>query len=105
MRSKDNEILASMLTSFEARVISELEDVKSNVTLMQTGLATVTANQIAATNTHNTFRNELLSDGGRVHTLEQKQKSQDMWNKIQFLVILPITLTIHKVMTALGFRI
>jgi hypothetical protein len=51
------------------------------------------------------LRNELLGDGGRVTTLEKRMDDQEYWQNVKTIVVIPLLLTIHKVMTAIGWKI
>lgn len=112
MRSKDNQVLASMLTSMETRLLTEIgdtkdqvRDLKCNISEVKTDVVEIRTFQRAAKETHDTFRTELLGDGGRVSELEARQKSHETWQNIKFIVVLPVTLTLHKIARAMGINI
>ncbi len=112
MRSKDSDVLASMLTAMEGRLVTELGTVKTQMNEVKvqmgevkTDIARISANQEAAKDTHLAFRTELLGEGGRVFELERRQKSHETWQNVKFLVVLPVTLALHKAASAIGFKL
>jgi hypothetical protein len=51
------------------------------------------------------LRRELLGPGGRVTTVEKRLDDIEFWQNIKTIVVIPILLAIHKVMTAMGWKI
>lgn len=112
LRSKDNQILASMLNSLETRIVSEIQDLKTghrtlsaNQAELTTNQAIMLANQRASAEKHLAFREELLGKGGRVAELESRQKSFELWSNVKLLIVFPIVGAIHKIGTVLGLKI
>lgn len=51
------------------------------------------------------LRRELLDDGGRVKMVEKRLDDLEFWQNVKTVVVVPILLTIHKLLTVLGWRI
>jgi hypothetical protein len=51
------------------------------------------------------LRRELLGDGGRVKNLEKRMDDQEFWQNVKTVIVIPFLLGIHKVLTAMGWKI
>lgn len=51
------------------------------------------------------LRNELLGDGGRVVVIEDRFKDLEKWNNIKHIVMVPLLLTVHKILQVFGIKI
>lgn len=51
------------------------------------------------------LRNELLGEGGRVTHLEKRLDDQEFWQNVKTIVVIPFLLGVHKILTAIGWRI
>lgn len=85
------------LTLYEA-----ISDLKSELLKEVSEVKAQNAAQIA---TLSGLRTELLGNGGRVTTLEKRLDDQEFWQNVKTIVVIPLLLTIHKVMTAMGWKI
>jgi hypothetical protein len=60
---------------------------------------------IAQNKTHDTFRQELLGDGGRIKNLEDDAHFQGRVQWIFQICVLPVVFALHKLATSLGLKI
>ena len=72
---------------------------------LQQSIGEVKAQNAAQLESITGLRRELLEPGGRVTNVEKRLDDIEFWQNVKTIVVIPLLLAIHKVMTAMGWKI
>lgn len=91
-----------MLNGDALEIFKAISEAKSD---LQKDLGEVKTQNAAQLESITNLRRELLGPGGRVTTVEKRMDDAEFWQNVKTIVVIPVLLGIHKVLTAMGWKI